>query len=180
MMRRRLEMCASMLLAASVVLTGLALTATPAAAAGDSDERALVTASQLRDRPFRSIVLVAIGDRVVCTGFVVAPSKVATAGHCLTRDASDGDFRLRRDLPGGVRLYRAYSQIAGGATFGISATPTSGAGRTTTPCSRRRLAATTRSEPRCACGPPRRPMVGCPAAAPSSWVATPPTRASPT
>lgn len=79
--------------------------------------RVLVAASQLKQRPFRGLTLVAVGDRVVCTGFVIAPRKVVTAGHCLVRDAARGDFRLRRGLPGNVQLHRAYSQSAGGSPY---------------------------------------------------------------
>ncbi len=94
----------------------------PAAAAGASDDRSLVSAAQLTERPFRGLALVIVDDRVVCTGFVIAPNKVATAAHCLARDASDGDFRLRRDLPGSVRVYRAYSRAVGSAPAGCGVT----------------------------------------------------------
>ena len=87
------------------------------AARGASGNRALVSASQLRQRPFSGVILVTVGDRVVCTGFVVAPRKVITAAHCLTRDASRGDFRFRNDLPGSVRLVRGFSEITGGSSF---------------------------------------------------------------
>jgi V8-like Glu-specific endopeptidase len=85
--------------------------------AGASADRWMVSAAGLRERPFSGIVLVAIGRGVVCTGFVVAPRKVVTAAHCLARDASAGDFRFRRGLPGMLRLYRGYSQAQGGSSF---------------------------------------------------------------
>ena len=84
---------------------------------GATSDRSLVPASRLTDRPFRSLVLVSVGNSVVCTGFVVAPRKVVTAAHCLVRNAARGNFRFRTDLPGSIRLYRAYSRIHGGSPY---------------------------------------------------------------
>jgi V8-like Glu-specific endopeptidase len=67
--------------------------------------------------PYASIVLVGVGGRVACTGFVIGTRRIATAGHCLTRNAEGGDYRLRSGLPEGIALYRGYSQVAGGFNF---------------------------------------------------------------
>lgn len=106
------------LLAARPVTAGLsAVTSSVSAAARASSQRWPVGAAQLRKRPFRGIVLVAVGGGTVCSGFIVARRKVVTAAHCLTRSPSTGDYRFRRGLPDGVRLYRGYSQAAGGSSF---------------------------------------------------------------
>lgn len=86
-------------------------------AARASAQRWPVGGAQLRRRPFRGVTLVAIGGGTVCTGFVVARRKVVTAAHCLTRNPSTGDFRFRAGLPDGLRVYRGYSQSAGGSSF---------------------------------------------------------------
>jgi len=84
---------------------------------GASGDRVLVSAKRLAERPFRGVVLVSVANSTVCTGFVVAPRKVVTAAHCLTRDAARGDYRFRTQLPGKIRLFRGYSQAAGGSRF---------------------------------------------------------------
>lgn len=84
-------------------------------ALGATGDRSLVSASQLTQRPFRGIALVSVGDRVVCTGFIVGKRKVVTAAHCLTRDASKGNYRFRPAVPGNIRIFRAYSRIHGGS-----------------------------------------------------------------
>lgn len=99
-----------------VVLVAL-LVAGASAASGAVGDRSLVGPKKLTQKPFRGVVLVAVGSRVVCTGFVVAARKVVTAAHCLTRDPANGDYRFRRGVPGNVRLYRAYSGAHGGRTY---------------------------------------------------------------
>ena len=84
------------------------------AAEGDFSK---VPKSRLTEKPYRGITLVTIGNRVVCTGFVVAPNKVVTAAHCLVQDASAGNFRLKSGLPQNVRVYRAFSQVFGGSAY---------------------------------------------------------------
>jgi V8-like Glu-specific endopeptidase len=100
---------------AVIVLTGMSVSV-GAAATGD---RSLVSSSQLTERPFRGITLVSVGDRIVCTGFIVGKRKVVTAAHCLTRDAAKGNFRFRAAVPGNIRLFRAYSQIRGGTRYQV-------------------------------------------------------------
>jgi V8-like Glu-specific endopeptidase len=105
------------MLAASPVPTAGSASSSTLAAARASTQRWPVGTAQLRKRPFRGTVLVAVGGGTVCTGFVVARRKVVTAAHCLTRSPSTGDYRFRRGLPSGLRLYRGYSQVSGGSSF---------------------------------------------------------------
>ena len=103
------------LLPFALALLLVAMSAGSTLAAGG--DRVLVGPAQLAASPFRGIVLVSVADSVACTGFVVATRKVVTAAHCLTRDASRGDYRFRAGMPGNIRLYRAYSSAAGGSQF---------------------------------------------------------------
>lgn len=101
------------LLVVSAIAVGAGFSVT-AAAEGDVSK---VPKSRLTDKPFRGITLVTVGDRVVCTGFVIAPNKVATAAHCLVQNASKGNFSLKPGLPRNVRVLRAFSQAFGGSFY---------------------------------------------------------------
>jgi len=103
-------------LAAFLAVLVVATVSVSAVAAAD---RTLVSAEKLTQRPFRGTTLVAIGDRVVCTGFIVGQRKVVTAAHCLTRDASNGNYKFRNGLPGNIKLFRAYSKIRGGSPYQV-------------------------------------------------------------
>ncbi len=103
---------------ALLVLLLLALGSLPGTAAAGIDG-GIVNRSRLTERPYRGLALVTIDARVACTGFIVAPRKVVTAGHCLVRDAASGRYRLRKGLPGSVRVYRAYSDVAGGTPYRV-------------------------------------------------------------
>jgi V8-like Glu-specific endopeptidase len=99
--------------AALIALVFSLIAWTPATSTLASHEsRDLVPAGRLDDQPARGVVLLVTAGRTVCTGFVIAARKVATAGHCLVRDAEDGDFTLRSDLRDQLVLYRAFSRVA--------------------------------------------------------------------
>ena len=101
-----------------VALLGAALLgAAPTPVDAAQEDREIVSKNAIASPPYQGVVLVAVGGHVGCTGFVIGPRQVATAAHCLTRDAEHDDFRLRPGLPDNVVLYRGYSQAAGGVTF---------------------------------------------------------------
>jgi V8-like Glu-specific endopeptidase len=85
--------------------------------AASHEDQVLVNEAGIGGPPFDSVVLLSVGGRVACTGFVIGTRRVATAAHCLTRGAEEGDYRLREGLPGNVVLYRGYSHAAGGTSY---------------------------------------------------------------
>lgn len=96
-----------------VGLLGLVLSGALAATTlADHESRALVRADSLDGRPYRGIVLVVTSGHSACTGFVIGRRKVATAGHCLVKDADGGVYRRHPSVPDGMTLHRAYSRVA--------------------------------------------------------------------
>jgi V8-like Glu-specific endopeptidase len=99
------------------LVIAMALLVVASSSVAGATDRSIVGRSKLTDKPFNAIVLVSVGSRVVCTGFVIGARKVATAAHCLTRDPGNGDYRFRKGIPGNIRLYRSFSAAAGGEVF---------------------------------------------------------------
>jgi V8-like Glu-specific endopeptidase len=81
--------------------------AAPVSASHDSETRILP--GQLDRLPHRGSTIIGIADRARCSGFLIRRDKVVTAAHCLVRDASDGDFRLVRDLPASLIVIAGYT-----------------------------------------------------------------------
>lgn len=105
-----------------LVITSLAMGAglSVAAAAEGADaktSKSKVSKAKLTTKPFRGMALVTVGNRVVCTGFIVGPRKVVTAAHCLVQDASGGKYKLKPRLTEKVRVYRGFSHAFGGSAY---------------------------------------------------------------
>ena len=104
-------------LVALLVVTAIALAAGFGPATAAEGDYSRVPKAKLTQKPFRGITLVAIGDRVVCTGFVIGVDKVATAAHCLVQNAAAGKYKLKPDLPRKVRVFRGFSRAVGGSAY---------------------------------------------------------------
>ena len=101
---------------ALLVVTVVAVGAGIGPATAAEGDRSRVPKAKLTQKPFRGITLITVGDRVVCTGFVIGANKVATAAHCLVRRGS-GQLRAQAWLARSVRVYRGFSQAVGGSAY---------------------------------------------------------------
>lgn len=102
---------------ALLVVTVVAVGAGIGPATAAEGDRSRVPKAKLTQKPFRGITLITVGDRVVCTGFVIGANKVATAAHCLVQNAAAGNYALKPGLPDRVRVYRGFSQAVGGSAY---------------------------------------------------------------
>ncbi len=100
-----------------LVVTTVALGAGFGTVTAGEGDYSKVPKAKLTQKPFRGLTLVSVGERIVCTGFVIGSNKVATAAHCLVQNAAAGRYRLKPGLPRTLRVYRAFSRSLGGSAY---------------------------------------------------------------